>query len=605
MNYLIVMPILTEVFEQSYSFPIGMAYVSSSFKQTGRNVFTYNLNYKPGSIEDNLQPVITENNIDVIATGGLTAQFWQLRMIFEAARKIKPDIITWAGGGIISSSPIPAMEAFEIVDYGMVGEGEITICELADAIEGKRDIHTVDGLVFREDGKWVVTAPRKEIMDLDSLPYPDYDGFEYAVTLDKKPTDIYALNQGRFGIVSFGRSCPFNCTFCFHPSGTKYRKRSMDSVFKEIDYLIEKYNIKNIAVTDELFVRKIEDVKEFCKRIKERNIGYVISLRVDMVNEEMFALLKESNCLSIGFGLESADNSILKSMKKHITVEQIDEALALCNRMGLNCMGNFIFGDQNETYETAMNTINWWKAHPQYRIALHLIVLYPGSELYKNAVKSGVIKDQPSFIKAGCPYTNISKMTDEEYRNIALLISVLNQGRTDLIQDASVRYIGFGKAALTGKCPECGHINTWENQDVFRSLGNVVCEHCSKSMNVIVSDYIGDTAEDNYKQLHDRKIGIWPMTNAVTEFIDRAPSALAENTFLIDKSAMKQGGIYRGKKVFSPDIIDEKQIDTVFVSVTTSIATEIIAELKSKHPSVKNIVFLGDIIKNDIVNTLD
>nr|MCR4925134.1 B12-binding domain-containing radical SAM protein [Clostridiales bacterium] len=435
MNYLIVMPILTEIFEQSYTFPIGMAYVSSSLKQTGRNVFTYNLNYKSGSIEDNLRDVIIKNNIDVIATGGLTAQYWQLVEIFKAARKIKPDIITWIGGGIITSAPIPAMEAFEIADYGIIGEGEITICELADALEGKRDIHSVDGIIFKENGQWTITAQRAEIMDLDSLPYPDYEGFEYDVLLDKKPTDIYALNQGRFGIVSFGRSCPFNCTFCFHPSGTKYRKRSMDSVFKEIDYLIEKYNIRNIAVTDELFVHKIEDVKEFCKRIKERNIGYVISLRVDMVNEEMFQLLKDSNCLSVGFGLESADNSVLKSMKKHITVEQIDEALALCKRIGLNSMGNFIFGDENETYEKAMNTINWWKAHPQYRIALHMIVLYPGSELYRNAVKNGAIKDQVQFIKDGCPYTNISKMTDEEYKDIMLLTCVLNQGRTDIIED--------------------------------------------------------------------------------------------------------------------------------------------------------------------------
>lgn len=69
MNYLIVMPILTEIFEQAYTFPLGIAYVSASLKQTGRRVVTYNLNYKPGTIKDNLQKVIQENNIDVIATG--------------------------------------------------------------------------------------------------------------------------------------------------------------------------------------------------------------------------------------------------------------------------------------------------------------------------------------------------------------------------------------------------------------------------------------------------------------------------------------------------------------------------------------------------------
>lgn len=599
MNYLIVMPILTEIFEQAYSFPLGIAYVSSSLKQTGRNVTTYNLNYKPGTIEENLERVIRENDIDVIATGGLTAQFWQLERILSAARRVKPDIVTWVGGGIITSAPEAAMEALAIADYGMIGEGEVTICELAEVVEGLRDPHTVKGLIFRENGGWTVTDPRPEIMDLDALPFPDYEGFSFGELLDKEPSDIYALNQGRFGMVSFGRSCPFNCTFCFHPSGTKYRKRSIDSVFREIDYLIERYGIKNIAVTDELFVRKLEDAREFCRRISERGIGYVISLRVDMVNRETLILLRDSGCLSIGFGLESADNSILASMKKHITVEQMDYALGLCRELGLNCMGNFIFGDQNETMETAMNTIRWWRAHPQYRIALHMIILYPGSELYRIAVARGVIRDQVAFIKSGCPVTNISKMSEEEYRSVELMASVLNQGRADHLKDASVEHTGFGKAVLRGRCPHCGAENTWKGQDVFRSLANIVCAGCHAAMNVIPADYVGQLAEENFRKLGGRRVGLWPMTNAIAEFLDITPSAHSGNTFLIDSSKTKQGALYQGMRVYPPSVIDEMQIDTVFVSVTTSVATEIIDELRSRHPSVKHILFLGDIISED------
>lgn len=599
MNYLIVMPILTEIYEQAYSFPLGIAYVSSSLKSTGRNVITYNLNYKEGTIEENLRKVILEHNIDVIATGGLTAQYWQLERILVAAKKIKPDIITWIGGGIITSDPKNAMEALEFADYGMIGEGEVTICELADAVEGKRDFQEVAGIIYKKNKEWVITAQREEITDLDALPYPDYEGFEYEIVLNKMPTDIYALNQGRFGFVSFGRSCPFNCTFCFHPSGTKYRKRTMDSVFGEIDYLINNYGIKNIAVTDELFVRKIEDVREFCKRIKERNIGFVISLRVDMVNREMLTLLRDSGCLSVAFGLESADNRILKSMKKHITVEQIDHALSLCYEIGLNTMGNFIFGDQEETVETVHNTINWWKEHPQYMIALHLIVLYPGSELYKLGVERGVIKDPVQFIKDGCPYVNISKMTDQEYKDTALMISMLPQRRTVFLEDTSIEYVGFGKVNLTARCPKCGEMITWSRLDVFRSLGNVVCEECNTAMNIIAADYIGDKAEKAYQKLRKHKIGIWAMTNAVAEFIEKVPSALKENTFFIDRSEMKQGAKFHNKEVFAPSIIEKENIDTVFVSLTTSVATEIIDELKNAHPTVKNILFLGDLIQEN------
>lgn len=594
MNYCIVMPRLTQIEDQSYSFPIGIAYVSASLKQTGRNVTSYNLNYKAGSIQENIERLIKENQPDVLATGGLTAQYWQLKEIIDAARAIKPNIVIWVGGGIITSSPVPAMEALETADYGMIGEGEITICELAEALEGKRDIHSVDGLIFRENGTWVQTNPRAEIMDLDSLPYPDYEGFEFGELLDKTPTDIFALGKDRFGFLSFGRSCPFNCTFCFHPSGTKYRRRSKESVFREIDYLIEKFQIHNIYITDELFVSKIEDVREFCTEIKKRGIGFSISLRVNMVNREMLTLLRDHGCIQISFGLESADNRILKSMNKHITVEQIDNALSLCNELGINVQGGFIFGDEAETVETYRNTIRWWKEHPQYSITTNLIVLYPGSILYQHACQKGIIKDEVQFIKDGCPITNVSKLTDEEYRTMALEISMLPQGRTDVLKDASIQYVGFGKVDYTARCSKCGCFNTWKALDAFRIRGNIICEHCGHPMHIMISDSITHHADEHFRLFQGKKVAIWPMVNVVEEMRRAAPSIMEDNVYFIDSAKLKQGAKFYHKTVYGPDIIEKEQIEAVFITVTTSVATEIIEAVRA-FSSVRHIFFVGDL----------
>lgn len=603
MNYCIVMPRITELNEQSNLFPFGMAYVASSLKQTKRNVITYNLTYKAGTTRELLEKLIRENDIDVFMTGGLTGQYWRLKDMVDAARAVKPDITICVGGGIITSSPIPAMEALENVDYGMIGEGEITVCELAEAIEGKRDFHSVDGLIFRENGAWTVTNPRAEITDLDSLPYPDYDGFEFGLMLDKIPTDIYSHGKGRFGCMSFGRSCPFNCTFCFHPSGTKYRKRSMESVFKEVDYLIEKFGIKNINITDELFAAKPGDVEKFCVEIKKRNIGFAISLRVDQVNREMLRLLKDHGCIQIGFGLESADNRILKSMNKHITVEQIENALALCNEVGINAQGNFIFGDEAETVETAHNTISWWKSHPQYTIQCHLIALYPGSTLYKHACERGLIKDEVQFIKDGCPYTNVSQMTDEEYRSMALEISTLSQARSDILKDASVKFVELGKVDYTARCPKCGEFNTWIAQDVLRIKENLVCKHCGHSMHIVIADSIDHKADEHFKLLKDHKVAFWPMVSAVEELRLIAPSIMGDNVYLIDSAQVKQGGRYHNKVVSAPDIIEKESIDTAFVTLTTPVASEIIASLK-QFPSIKKIFFVGELFDPDFPNRI-
>lgn len=594
MRYGIVMPKLTQNFDETYQFPIGMAYVSSSLKKFGKDVATYNLNYKEGEIQELVRRLVREKKLDVLATGGLTAHYWQLKEILDAARMEKPDIILAVGGGIITSSPIPAMEALEIADYGMIGEGEVTICELAEAIEGKRDIHTVDGLIFSENGSWTVTSPRAEIMDLDSLPYPDYEGFEFDELLKKTPTDLFGFGKDRFGFLSLARSCPFNCTFCFHPSGTRYRRRSLESVFREIDYLIERFDIHNINITDELFLSKMDDVRWFCTEIKKRNIGFSISLRVDKINREMLELLRDHGCIQIGFGLESADNRVLASMNKRITVEQIDAALALCNEVGIKAQGNFIFGDEAETVETAENTIKWWREHPQYSIRTALIILYPGSVLYQNACKRGIIKDEVQFIKAGCPITNVSQMTDAEYRDMALTLSMLPQTRTDVLEDASAQYIGSGRVDFTARCPQCGQKTTWKTLEPFRIMSNLFCEHCGRMVHIVIADSIDHDAEANFQLLRDHKVAIWPMTNVVEEMRRAAPGIMGDHVYFIDSAQMKQGAHFHEKVVQSPAVIAEEKIDTVFLTTSSMIATEIIETLK-QFPSVKNVFFAGDL----------
>lgn len=599
MNYLIVMPQITKIKNQYYPFPIGIAYVSASLKKAGKKVSTLNLNYKDKTIFELLKESIEKNHIDVVAVGGLTAQYPQIKEIIDCVKLINPNIIVFVGGGIITSDPIPAMEALETADFGMIGEGEITICELADTIETNGNFNCVEGIVFKQDDSWVVTNPRKEIMDLDCIPYPDYDGFEFGEVISKLPTDIYAFAGGNFATVSFGRSCPFNCTFCFHSSGSKYRQRSLNSIFEELDILISKYPIKNLAITDELFAYNIDYVREFCDRIKKYDIGFVVSLRVDIVTRELLEMLKGSGCLSVGFGLESADNRILKSMQKKITVEQIENALSLANEVGINAQGNFIFGDLEETVETANNTINWWLAHPEYQIALHWIVVYPGSYLYKVACERGIIKDKVQYIKDGCPYINVSKLSDDEYKNVALKIDTLQLDRVDKLTDVKIVQKDRIKVDVTGKCPKCGFENTFTNLDVFRPLSNTVCINCNKVINLLVADYIDDSFDKNIKKIvSENKVALWPMTNVVTNMFSSSKSLRHDNVYIIDSSQFKQGNIFMGKTINSPEIISKMDISVVIITLTTSVANEIIEIVKKEYPNVKKIILASELVNS-------
>lgn len=598
MNYLFVMPSSTKIKQQSYVFPIGIAYVSASLKHTGRTVQTLNLNYKDGEVTELIRTAVLENKIDVIATGGLTAQYWAIKEIIDSAKKANPDIIALVGGGLITSDPVSAMEALGTADIGMVGEGEITICELADVLEKGTSLAAVNGIVYQKDHEWVLTDRREEIQNLDDIPYPDYEGFEFGEVIGKEPTDMFAIAGGHFAYVSFGRSCPFQCTFCFHPSGTKYRKRSLDSAFAEIDWLLERYDIKNIYVTDELFSRDMEYVKDFCQRIKQRNLGFMVQLRVDFITEELAVLLKESGCISALLGLESADNTVLKSMRKHITIEQIEQALKILYDSGLNAQGSFIFGDLAETKETAMRTIRWWAEHPQYFIKTTFITVYPGSYLYKIACERGIIKDKVQFIKDGCPYINVSKMTDTQYSELAELVNSLYAKSSDILGNARIEYTGYGKVTLYGECPECKEMNIWKNQDPFKPEDYIYCSHCNRAMNIVCADYLDGRAETYLQELigGGYKIAVWPVKNAVKVMMDTIPSLHHENVYLVDSSKFKQGTLIEEKVVMPPDVIREEDIDVVILSITTPTVLEIIDEIHKQYPSVKKILYAGDLL---------
>lgn len=405
-------------FDGHYVMPMGTLYVSAYLKQSGvANVFTLNLNHCQGEEMDILADVINSENIDIVGFGGLSGEYQDMARMAHYVRTIKPDITLMMGGGIVTSDPETAMLAIPEIDYGMIGEGELTIVELVDALTHDKDLHEVDGLIFRDQyGCLIRTASRKEIENLDSLPIPDYEGFDYGEYLIKNP-DISDEGK-RYSQVSVigGRSCKFNCTFCFHPSGSKYRQRSLDSIFKEIDWLTKRYNISYIALREELFATDNERVRQFCKRIKKYDFDWSIQLRIDNVNQELVDILKNTRCRYIFVGVESAVDKILHSMHKGITVEQIENALEMLYQAGLNSRSGVIMGDTMETVETAEETIEWFlKNHDRYRMFLDMIIAFPGSTIYKRACKDGIIPDKVQFLKDGCPIVNLTRMTDDDF----------------------------------------------------------------------------------------------------------------------------------------------------------------------------------------------
>ncbi len=428
-NVLLVIPRYeTYCMQGHYVMPLGILYVSSYMKRhMDTIVHTLNLNHVSGDEYTILHDFIASHDISIIGFGGLSGEYVDMARMATYARKISQDIVIVLGGGIMTADPEATMQAIPEVDYGIIGEGEQTWVELVAMLSSDGDKNSVNGLIYRTDNGLFTTGRRKEIVDLDSLPFPDYEGFCYGEYLKNNPDmSDEGKKYSQVSVVG-GRSCKYNCTFCFHPSGSIYRQRSLDSIFSEIDYLVAHYDISYIALREELFATDNKRVAEFCQRIEKYNFDWSIQLRIDCINEELVNLLHGTRCRYVFVGVESASDKVLKSMHKGITRKQIEAALDMLAKAGLNSRSGVIFGDSAETLDTALSTLDWYKRNKsQWRMFVDMVIAFPGSILYKRARKAGIIPDPVQFLKDGCPIVNVSQMTDSEFCEVVNEIEKIN-----------------------------------------------------------------------------------------------------------------------------------------------------------------------------------
>jgi radical SAM superfamily enzyme YgiQ (UPF0313 family) len=399
-------------------------------------------------------------------------------------KQINPSITTIVGGAIITADPELAMRNMNI-DYGIIGEGEITICELMSAIQMDTPLPYVSGIIYRSLFALHTTPPRLPILDLDSLPFPDYESFDYShhVTLfSPSSAGIFytPFDTIRPGKIVASRSCPYSCTFCYHPLGKTYRQRSLDNIFQEIDYLVSHYNINFLSIQDELFATSPQRLLEFASRITPYHITWGCQLRVSDVDDSTLALLKSSGLYMISYGIESLSPTILNSMKKHITVPEIENALSLTRKHNIAIQGNILFGDPAETCSTIQESISWWRSNPQYGINLSMIITLPNSPIYQYALSHSRIKDKLQYMQEGIQVINLTNLSTSDF--LRLSIFVWNSSWSTI--GVPIAHI-INSFPLTIKCLLCSNISIYNfPQQESEKYFLILCKHCLSRLRI-------------------------------------------------------------------------------------------------------------------------
>ncbi|MBF0384080.1 MAG: cobalamin-dependent protein [Magnetococcales bacterium] len=508
----------------TYQLPVGIGYIAASLKCAGHDVKTLNPNHSLSSLEAQLAQVINAFKPQMLGVGGMSFHMQQiLQTVVMARPMLPPDAVIVIGGTIISNHPDVTMRAIPGADIGVVGEGEKTIVELVEALESQTALGQINGLIYRDhDNKLVQTPPRPIETNLDSLPWIDWEeiGLDTFASLHRPgelAPGLIVKPGARVMPFLSSRGCPFSCTFCCHAiAGRRYRTRSMDDIFAELKYAIDKFGIDTIAFYDDIFCLKPKTLKEFCARIRPLKLRWQCSLRVEQVNVENLKLMKDSGCVCISFGVESMSPVVLESMKKSTTRDDLVKALAIMYDARITTWANLIFGDPAETMETALESLEWWAENNHLDLRTAFIGYHPGSTIYEDALAKGVIKDPLDFLLLNKPEINATAMSDEEYnllKNFIIPHHVLAFGMPGKI-------LGLEHAdkpeffRLKSVCPHCKEVQIFN--DIVLSpfiVNRLSCIKCNQMQRLPIRFRKQAIAE--VKQLTDKLNAILQTNNNI------------------------------------------------------------------------------------------
>jgi len=407
-------------------FPQGLAYIAAVYKKAGHEVVIYNqdIYHYP---DEHLTEYLNRNRFDAVGVS-IVAGYYQYRKLMKISQAVnaaahRPFYMIGGHG------PAPEPEFFlkkTGADLVVIGEGEITALEIAEALAGKRNLRSVNGIAFLESGRLVVRDTRPLIRDIDEIPWPAYELF---------PMDHYTLlrlpnikNSERCVPIVSGRGCTFRCNFCYRMD-KGFRPRSAAGIIEEIQYLKKDYRIGYISFADELLMSSEKRTVELCEAfIKAKlNIHWCCNGRLNFAKPDVLRLMKEAGCVFINYGIEALDDDVLRRMNKKLTVKQIVRGIENTLAQGLSPGFNIIFGHIGDTKETLNRGVEFllkYDDHSQLR-TIRPVTPYPGCDLYYDAIALGLLKDAEDFyehkhINSDLLAVNFTDLTDEDF-HLALM----------------------------------------------------------------------------------------------------------------------------------------------------------------------------------------
>lgn len=267
-------------------------------------------------------------------------------LLCRELNKLKSDIFVILAGPQATMVARETLMKYEYVNYIALGEGEDTILPILQGIVNN-NLDNVNGVAYRKhNGVIDINWDKTKFVDINKLEIFDIEEFY---------RDEEIIN------IEVGRGCPFHCSFCSTKNFwcNNYRLKSVERIIQELEFYIDKYQMKSFVFQHDLFTYNRKYIIKFCDEILERGIDikWACSSRIDVINEEMISKMSLSGCNCIYFGIETGSQDIQDIINKNIKIEKVEETARLVKKYNIDSIFSFIYGFPSESEHDLNQTL--------------------------------------------------------------------------------------------------------------------------------------------------------------------------------------------------------------------------------------------------------
>jgi radical SAM superfamily enzyme YgiQ (UPF0313 family) len=264
------------------------------------------------------------------------------------------------------------------IDLFVVGEGEEKCYEAVDRVKQEKSLEKINGTIVKTADGWEETL-LKPSKTIEQIPFPTYQEFDMG-------------SYGKSLLVEWSRGCYNRCSFCknwrLFPF---YRPKAPEEALNELKYQINIYGIKKFTVVDSILNGDPDKLYQICSLIIDNDLDIEWSGQIapsEKMSYSFFKHMHRAGCRQLQIGVESADNSVLKKMRKSYTAEMSQKTIRDAKRAGIETEIFIIIGFPGEDESAFKKTFDFIKRNKAYIDtikSINTLHLVAGTEVYEKS----------------------------------------------------------------------------------------------------------------------------------------------------------------------------------------------------------------------------